>query len=229
MSDLIHIISFFTGFQEGCPIKIITDSIGKQLPRIKNSVHELKTGYNIPRLVDEIYAGKIRIGGLRVIFIHAGTNGIDYRVWGGRLTWDQRLKEMEQEVVQLHKAIRTFNGSAFIIFSSVLPRPCDWNHTGQLVVAFNQYLKVFSRRHKCGYAPFYTSYVHKKDEKSRDPVTGRERVVVKRGTPLRHFFAIRDKGLHLNLSGGYIFTSRVRALLETRELQIMVRRAGFEG
>ncbi len=177
--------------------------------------------------MDEIYAGKIRVGGLRVIFLHAGTNGIDYRVWGGRLTWEKRLKEMEQEVIQFYKAVRTYNASVFIIFSSVLPRPCDWDKTGKLVVAFNQYMKLFARTHKCGYAPLYSSFIHKKEERTRDPVTGKERVVVERGSPLRHFFAIRDKGLHLNLSGGYIFTSRVRSLLETPELQMMIRRSGF--
>lgn len=223
---MLFVFYILVGFQEGMPIKVMTDSIGKLLPGLRDCYHELKIGYTVKRLTEEIYDGSVRVGGLKVILLHMGTNSIDARKWQRFMTWQQRLGQIQDEFRQFYKAVRTFNGSAFIIFTSVLPRPCDWGTTKCLILALNRFLCQYARQTRSGYAPVFTSFVHKKDEKLFD-AEGKEVGMFKKGDPIRNLFADRDGGLHLNLAGGYLFTKRIRDLLTTKELFVMADKAGF--
>lgn len=202
------------GFPEGRPIKVITDSIGKALPINRTWFHELLTGKSLSDATDKIYQGTILVGSLRVIVFHLGTNSIDFRTWGGRMTWQHRLEQMKQEVLSLFRAVRTFNGTAFIIFSAVLPRKCDWFETRELYFGFNRALRQFCKSRNCGFMSTYSSFIHKsgpcKDQ------------------PLAHLLARNDGGLHLNLSGRYIFGERFKMALSPKQLFVMAKSSGFK-
>ena len=202
------------GFPEGRPIKIITDSIGKALPNNRLWYHVLMSGKSLSDATERIYEHSIAIGGLRVIVFHLGTNSICFRNWGHIMTWQQRLEQLKEEVKSLHQAVRQFNGTAFVIFSAVLPRKCDWMETRELYFGFNRALRQFCRSKNCGFMTTYNSFIHKsgpcKDQ------------------PLAHLFARNDGGLHLNLAGRYIFSERFKMALSPKQLLAMAKCAGFK-
>ena len=206
----------FVGYQGGKPILIVTDSIGKALPSHKNWRHELMTGKTFTNVTDSIYNRTILIGGVRVVVIHMGTNSIDYRVWGrgGAGKWENQLEAIKGEVSSLFRAIRSFNATCFIIFSAVLPRKCDWQHTVALYRGVNSFLKAFCKAKNCGFMPTYSSFIFKSG-----PC---------KGCPMGHLFARLDKGLHLNLSGRHILTERFRMALSPKQLLVSARAAKFK-
>ena len=162
---------------------------------------------------ERILAGDIRVGGLRVVVFHLGTNSMDHRGWGGRLSWQQHLASMQEEVKALYRSVRRFNATCFIIFSAVLPRGCDWQHTQELYLAFNRFLRRLAREKHCGFMPTFTSFIHKDGSM--------------KGRPISSLFAIRDGGLHLNLVGRQVFADRFKMALSPKQLHSMATAAGF--
>ena len=77
-------VHLFTGFPDGKPIKVVTDSIGKALPTHKLWSHHALSGKTFKDATERIISGDIRVGGLRVIAFHLGTNSMDHRGWVGR-------------------------------------------------------------------------------------------------------------------------------------------------
>lgn len=201
------------GFPGGQPIKVITDSIGKALPSIRNCSHELKSGCTIRGITDDILCRRLLLGGLRVVVFHIGTNSLDARAWSRRTTWRVRLNELRAEILSLYQAVRQCNRSAFIIFSAVLPRKCDWEFTKYLYVEFNTALCSFARSRSCGFMPTYRGFIHGEGSM--------------KGQPLAHLFAHRDGGLHLSLSGRYIFTERFKSALGIKSITTMARNIKF--
>ena len=126
------------------------------------------------------------MGGLRVIVFHLGTNNMDHWGWSGKVSWQLQLASM-QEVKALYRSVRHFNPTCFIVFSAVLPRRCDWQHTQELYLAFNHFLQSFARGKHCGFMPTFTSFIYK-DGPSK-------------GCPIESLFVVRESGLHLNLVG----------------------------
>ena len=165
------------------------------------------SGKSFPDVILDVYAGKIRVGGRRVIALHLGTNGICYKTWGGKMSRRNRYHELMVQVSQVYTAIRKFNSSCFIIFSSVLPRKCDWSNTKELCILFNQRLKQFCQEKKCGYMPTYTSFAEPKDL-----IGG-----IKKGDPLPGLWAVKDGGLHLNLAGRFLFAERFKNALHPKQ------------
>ena len=125
----------FTGFPDGKPIKVVTDSIGKALPTHKLWSHHALSGKTFKDATERIISGDIRVGGLRVIAFHLGTNSMDHRGWGGKVSWQLQLSSMQKEVKALYRS------TCFIVFSAVLPRRCDWQHTHELYLALNCFLR----------------------------------------------------------------------------------------
>ena len=93
---------------------------------------------------ERILAGDIRVGELRVIAFHLGTNSMDYRGWVRKVSWQGHLASM-QEVKALYRPVRRFNATCFIVFSAVLPQGCGWQHTQELYLAFNYFPRSFAK------------------------------------------------------------------------------------
>ena len=162
----------------------------------------------------DIEGGRLRVGGRRVILVHMGTNPIDIRGWKGRLTCEQRLFEIMAQVKRFYEAVRRYNATCFIIFSSVLPRPVDWIHSKVLCCKFTKSLRAFARKRNCGFLPSYTSFI----VRDAGPL---------RGEPLPGLWAKRDGGLHLNLNGRAIMEGRLKDALHPNRLGQMAREVKF--
>ena len=186
----------------------------KGLPHITRWEHALYPGGTFDTASEDIAKATLRIGGRRVILAHMGTNLIDIRGWKGRLSCEQRLMELMAQVKRFYSLIRSFNATCFIIFSSVLPRPVDFDHSDQLRINFNKALKAFARRKACGFLPTYTSFLIR----SAGPAQGR---------PLPGVWARRDGGLHLNMGGRFLLNERLKSALAPKELGRMARNANF--
>lgn len=138
---------------------------------------------------------------------------MDARSWVGKLTVEEKLQAISEEFRTLYRTIRRFNATAFIVFISVLPRKCDWEHTQKLYIGFNDFLCRLSRQTKSGYLPFWRSFVFREG-----PL---------KGQPRADYLAVRDGGLHLNIPGRAVFGDRVRAELSVGNIRELVRRAKF--
>ena len=213
LAGLYRSVILVTGFPGGKPALFITDSIAKAAPCLLHLRHEVRRGYRISQVTKELLDRTIRIGGLRVIVIHLGTNNMDARSWVGKLSVDEQLQVISEEFQSLYRTIRRFNATAFIIFISILPRKCDWDHTKVLYQEFNNFLCKFARQTKSGYLPFWRSFVYKDG-----PMKGR---------PRGDYLAVNDGGLHLNIPGRAVFGERVKTELSVRYIRELVRRAGF--
>ena len=126
---------------------------------------------------------------------------------------EEWLQVIVEEFRTLYKTIRRYNASAFIIFISVLPRKCDWEHTKDLYQRFNNFLSKLARQTHSGYLPFWRSFIYKEG-----PLKGR---------PRGDYLAKNDGGLHLNIPGRAVFGERVRAELSVGYIKELARRAGF--
>ena len=136
----------FTGFPGGKPCLFISDSIAKNAPKLRHLSHEVRRGATIGQITKEILDRTIRVGGLRVIVLHLGTNNMDARSWVGKFSGEEQLQIISEEFRTLFRTIRRFNATAFLIFISVLPRKCDWEHTKVLYAEFNNFLNKLARR-----------------------------------------------------------------------------------
>ena len=134
---ITNVVCLFTGFPDGKPIKVITDSIGKALPMHRLWSHHSLSGKTFKDATEWIISGNIRVGGLRLIAFHLGTNSMDYMGWGGMISWQEQLSSMQEEVKALYSSVRRFNATCFIVFSAVLPRGYDWQHSQELYLGFN--------------------------------------------------------------------------------------------
>ena len=201
------------GFPGGRPGLFISDSIAKAAPRLTHMRHEVRRGYTISQVTAELIQRTIRVGGLRVIAIHMGTNNMDARAWVGQMSTEERLQVIVEEFRTLYRTIRRYNATAFLIFISVLPRKCDWEHTQFLYQDFNNFLCKFARQTKSGYLPFWRSFIYKEG-----PLKGR---------PRGDYLARNDGGLHLNIPGRHVFGERVKAELSVGYIRELVRRAKF--
>ena len=205
---------FSTGFPDGKPIVIAADSIGKALPTHRDWTLHTLSGKTFKDATQKIVSGEIRIGGIRVAVFHLGTNSLDYRSWRHKGSWQEHLPVVQEELKAIYQAVRRFNATRFIMFSSVLPRGCDWELTRDLYIAFNCFLRSFARDKHCGFMPTYYSFIHKDG--------------VRKGRPLAGLFAVRDGGLHLNLISRQVFTDRFKMALSTRQLYQTAVAAGFK-
>ena len=148
-----------------------------------------------------------------MIVLHIGTNNMDARSWVGKRTGEEQLQVITEEFRTLVRTIRRYNSTAFLIFISVLPRKCDWEHTKVLYHEFNNFLCRLARQTKSGYLPFWRSFVYKEG-----PL---------KGCPRGDFLAINDGGLHLNIPGRAVFGERVKGELSVGYIRELVRRANF--
>ena len=181
------VVHLFAGFPDSKPIKVITDSIGKDFPTHRLWSHHMLSSKIFKDATERKISGDIRVGSLRVIVFHLGTDSRDYRGWGGKVSCQQQLSSMQEEVKALYMPVRRLNSTCFIVFLAVLSHGCDWQHTQKLHLAFNHFLQSFTRGEQCGFMPTFAPFIYKDG-----PMKGHS---------IESLFAVRDGGLHLNLMG----------------------------
>jgi lysophospholipase L1-like esterase len=107
--------------------------------------------------------------------IHVGTNDINSREY-------YSVYEIISFFNNLITLIRSIIPQTHIVFSSILPRPCDYLDTSAKVKQINKLLEGQCKERNC-------QFIHSC------------RPFFKFGKPVHSLFAVKDKGLHLNLEG----------------------------
>ncbi len=187
---------------------VVTDSIGKFLPSRPGIQHHLLPGCTVISLIDKIHSGNLNLQGYKAILVHMGTNDIDPRTWAGNMTWNTKVDQVIQSYNTLISEIRRQNSHALLLFSSILPRPKDWDTSKEVVITTNNRLKALCKARKCWYVPSYSPFILK----------GASIDVAHKGNPIRHYFAHRDGGLHLTLPGSAVLSRVIIQALSDVEL-----------
>jgi lysophospholipase L1-like esterase len=151
---------------------ILTDSIGKYVSQIPNTVVRPYPGITIDRMVRTISQCPDLISGYKKILLHVGTNNVN------GMSVDQIL----DNYVCLVNKVKSINYDANIIVSAIIPRPVDFDRTDDKVKAINKRLQALCKQLGVQFATTFRPFL-------------------KGGTPVRNWYAIRDGGLHLNLDG----------------------------
>ena len=105
------------------------------------------------------------------VIVHVGTNDINSMDTGSIMSCYSNLISVIREVSE-----------ANIVISGILPRPVDWLHTNDDVKQINKDLVEFCKKRRVRFVHTYKVFLHA-------------------GKPRRDLFAVRDRGLHLNLEG----------------------------
>ena len=162
---------------------IITDSIGKNVSRVRNTrVHALP-GYTIARTTDAIVFGNIQVSHFKAILIHMGTNDIPAK--RDRHSGRQSVQPIKQ-VVRAYKAmidvIRRSNPGCKIVVSAIIPRPVDFPTSKYRVERVNQGLQQLC------------------ESSSRLIFNPTHKFFLKKGLPVLDYYAPSDR-LHLRGAG----------------------------
>lgn len=158
----------------GLMVHIISDSIAKDVSGIWHTKVIAFPGINIARLSARIQNAHFLVSKPFTI-IHVGTNDINSRE-------NYSVDEIISFFNNLITLIRSINSHTHIVFSSILPRPCDYMDTSAKVKQVNKLLEGLCKERNC-------QFIHS------------FRPFFKFGKPIRSLFAVKDKGLHLNLEG----------------------------
>ncbi|XP_045159243.1 uncharacterized protein LOC123524817 [Mercenaria mercenaria] len=163
--------------QSGVMVHIISDSIAKDVGGIWHTKVIAFPGIGITRLSVRIQSSPYLVS-KPVTIIHVGTNDINPRNPNEEYSVDDIISFYNNMIT----LIRNVNPHTHIVFSSILPRPCDYEQTKDKIKQVNQLLEVKCKERYC-------QFIHS------------FRPFFKYGKPVRALFAVRDKGLHLNLEG----------------------------
>ena len=128
-------------------------------------------------------------------------------------SWQEHLPVTEKDMKVIYQAVKQYNAASLIIFSSALPCDFNWEQTHELHIAFNRFLRYFSREKHFGFMPTYSPFIHKAG--------------VKKGILLSGLFMVRDIGQHLNHIGRNVFADSFKMALSQRQLFQMAVAAGF--
>ena len=158
-------------------VHIISDSIAKDVDGIWHTKVSPFPGINLARLSSRIQNTPSLVA-KPFTLIHVGTNDIISR----NSSDDYSVEEIISFYNNLITIIRDINADTHIVFSAILPRPCDYDITKNKVKSVNDKLSDKCKERKC-------QFIHS------------FRPFFKNGKPDRSLFAVRDKGLHLNLEG----------------------------
>lgn len=128
-------------------------------------------GINITRLNRKITQGLVDLSS-QYIILHVGTNDISSSL-------------LEDEIVAMYNdliSVVRSKSDCKILVSAILPRPIDFDATGNRVKKVNNSLATLCRTRKASFVKSFKPFL-------------------KCGVPRREYFAVRDGGLHLNIEG----------------------------
>lgn len=113
------------------------------------------------------------------VIIHVGTNDIY------KLSHDQFPSSLNNLVAAISRVSNLIKP----LISAIIPRPVDYGRTKDKVIKVNNKIKYFCKIRKVPFVKTFRPFLDK------------------RGHPLRHLFAIRDGGLHLNSEGSRVLSN----------------------
>ena len=190
----------------------IVDSIPKITPDFAYMHRFNKPGATTVSLTRGILNKSTRVGGFKVVLVPVGTNRLApvKLVTNGEVQWSTpSVEEVLAEFKMLRSAIRRYNFHALLIFSAILPRPCDFEVTGSLVLAVNTRLKAWCR-----------------DEPNQAFIDCSEQFIHQQGDlmgePRAELFTVED-ALHLNKRGLHHLADAWRECLRPHALKHLAR------
>lgn len=151
-------------------VQIVSDSMAKYVTGIRHTEVIPFSGIKINRLTSKIQNGHLPLDKAFTI-VHVGTNDIH----------SSNVGEILSAFNNLICVVRQ-NSPTKLVISAILPRPVDYQVTGEKVKLLNIRLKELCKSR-------HVTYLHT------------FRPFLKNGLPVRELFAIKDQGLHLNLEG----------------------------
>jgi len=170
---ILILICIFSDQVKNPPLRkcvIVSDSMAKYVELLQTKVQSFP-GINISRLSYKISKGLVDLSA-ELVILHVGTNDIS-----GCLT----EKEIKASYNDLISAVRK-RSSARVLVSAIIPRPIDFDATGERVKNVNKELADLCVTRRAKFLRTFKPFL-------------------KRGEPRREYFAIRDGGLHLNNEG----------------------------
>ena len=153
---------------------LISDSMAKYVENIPHVTVQPFPGVNITKLQHIIRKSKASINYKYTILL-VGTNNIEDR--------SRTVDEIMSYYNDLVTTIRS-RSSTKIIVSAIIPRPCDLQKDPyeKRVKDMNKELKLMCKRRNLQFLHTFRIFLHN-------------------NKPIRSYFAVNDKGLHLNLEG----------------------------
>ena len=179
---------------------------------IRDLAVQCTRGATIWGMSEMIATKELLVRHFKVIGLLVATNDLDPRSWSDT----DDIKDIVDRLIRAYEVlvdnVLRLNPTSFIIFLSVLPRPCDHKRTHQVVKDFNLALKALAFKEHHGYAPLWTSFAKKK------PITGALE-------PRQDLYTSRL--LHLNLQGAWLLAHRITQVFQKANLERMMRHAGY--
>ena len=160
---------------------LIGDSITKYVCKLQETKCIFERGADMEDLgvITRLYEEELSYK--EVVCYHGGTNNI----------WNFSLEQLIESQKELIKLVRSIKPDIKIMFSTILPRPCD-EHCPEIVkkiAAYNKFLCVESK-------------------KGDIKVVRTNRHYLEHGRPIIHYYA--KDGLHLNREGTEAITAELK-------------------
>lgn len=161
---------------------LLTDSIGKYVSGIEGLEVRSFPGFTISHLAGECERNmelKFVLKQKTAVIVHVATNDIC------KLDAGQIVSNLNNLFYQ----IKEINRNVEILYSAILPRPCNSETTNQRVNEANVAIEKACKARKFPFLHTFRPFINKTGECHR------------------HMFAARDHGLHLNLEGNRVLTN----------------------
>ena len=166
----------------GSGVLLLTDSIGKHVSGVDGlEVWDLPR-YTITKMAGEYERDrnlKLTLKQKKAVILQVGTNDIHYLDPG----------QMISNINNLIFKIREANKDIDVLFSAILPRPCDSSDANQEVKDANVDIEKACKARKFSFLHTFRPFIDKQ------------------GHCNRHMFAARDHGLHLSLEGSRVLSN----------------------
>lgn len=172
-------LSYVVGYKQTL---LMSDSIAKHVHGVDGLVVEAFPGRTLGGLAYEI-SKNVKLQDLisksDYVIVHCGTN--DIRNLG--------IEDFPAAINNVFACISRINRKVKLLYSAILPRPVDFAVTKELVIKANNRIRRFCKFRKFPFLKTFKPFVDRK------------------GIPMRHMFAIKDGGLHLNTEGSRVLSN----------------------
>ena len=162
----------------------MSDSICKYITQITNGLVWPFRGYTAKQVEDALKDDPSLVEGADIIIVHVGTNDVQQEMQNREVvTAGVTVSDVVTgSVLSLSSVVSDIKPTAVVCYSSILPRPVDYDLSKDVVIYCNSAIKAASTGGKFWFWPTYKPFI-------------------KNGVPRRELFAVLDGGLHLRKGG----------------------------